>query len=230
MKEENKLALIVAYYLSKFDQTAYKNLGYKTQSEAHKTISNILGVNINTLKNMRDEFDPYHSNRRKGWHQREILGSRKDVMQKFQNYGEIELREKVQDILRSKALSKFIFSDQEKKEIPESEKTAIEGELIERKVLSYKRNATSAATCKKRDSYTCQSCNFWHENEVVECHHLKPLSMVKETIIKIDNLITLCPTCHRLAHRLLKKDPAKYTDKTTLLLALKALKRSRALN
>jgi len=43
MKESHTLALIVAYYLSKYDKEAYKNLGFSTSSDAHKQIGRALG-------------------------------------------------------------------------------------------------------------------------------------------------------------------------------------------
>lgn len=92
MREENKLALIVGYYLSKYDHIAYQNLGYGTQISTHETIGAHLNVKPNTIKNMRDEFDTIHDNGRVGWHQRELSVSRKDVVEKYSHLGEPELR------------------------------------------------------------------------------------------------------------------------------------------
>ena len=222
MKEENKLALIVGYYLSRFDEAAYTNLGYETQHLAHHGIGEKLGVKPATIKNMRDEFDPFHENSRKGWHKRAPIKSRTELISQFKDYSEEELRKRVQEILNPNLSSRAVFSEIEHEEIPSNERALIEGEIIERKVLAYKRNSASAEACKKRDKYTCQSCGFWHKDEIVECHHLKPLSMIKESIVKLDNLVTLCPTCHRLAHSLLNEDIV-YTEKAALIIALKSL-------
>lgn len=99
MKENHSLALIVAYYLSKFDDDAYSNLGFTAKVTAHREIGRLLGVNSNSVKNMRDEFDPYHENTRVGWYQRPLRPSRTKVLESFQELSEVELREIVLEIL-----------------------------------------------------------------------------------------------------------------------------------
>jgi hypothetical protein len=64
--QSNKLAIIVCFYLSKYDKKAKQTLGYSTDHEAFLDISIKLGVKKNYLKFRRDEFDPIHP-WRKGW-------------------------------------------------------------------------------------------------------------------------------------------------------------------
>ena len=64
--KSNQLAIIVAFYLSKFDKVAKKRLGLSTDAEAFREISRILEVEKNYVKFRRDEFDPIHP-WRKGW-------------------------------------------------------------------------------------------------------------------------------------------------------------------
>jgi len=104
MKYENELALIIAYYLSKFDETAYRNLGFGNKTETHKEIGRILNVKSSTIQNMRDEFDPIHDNPRAGWYQKQLSRSRIKVVNSFDNLDENELREVVLEILRNKTL------------------------------------------------------------------------------------------------------------------------------
>jgi hypothetical protein len=99
MKENHSLALITAYYLSKYDRTAYENLGFKYSTTAHKEIGKLLGVKPNSIKNMRDEFDPLHDNPRVGWYQRPLRPSRAKVVESFQGMTEEELRDVVLEIL-----------------------------------------------------------------------------------------------------------------------------------
>lgn len=80
---------------------------------------------------------------------------------------------------------------------------AIEGHLKDRKFLSGSRNQALALQCRARDGYKCQVCGFklkLNGRYVVECHHTNPIGggQVRET--KLDDLISLCPTCHRIAH------------------------------
>lgn len=99
MKESHSLALIVAYYLSKFDTIAYERLGFPSSTDTHAEIGRLLGVNPNSVKNMRDEFDPLHDNPRAGWHQRPLRPSRAKVVESFQDLSEEELRDVVLEIL-----------------------------------------------------------------------------------------------------------------------------------
>jgi 5-methylcytosine-specific restriction protein A len=224
MKKQNKLALIVGYYISKFDKTAYKNLAIGGSTETHKVIGNILDVKASTLKNMRDAFDSVHDNPRKGWHQRPLPPSREKVLQKYNQYSENEMLDVITAILYPANKKINVFDDVDNEEINTKQKEAIEGELLERKILSYKRNKKSADECKKRDGFACRACAFRYEDRIVECHHLEPLHMTKETVINIDNLITLCPTCHRLAHNLLRIDYDQYIIKSLLIAALKKIR------
>ncbi|MBK6792816.1 MAG: DUF3883 domain-containing protein [Anaerolineales bacterium] len=99
MKHNHILALIIGYYLSKYDDLAYKNLGYVSGNETHKEIGKILGVKPASVKNMRDEFDPIHDNQRVGWYQRPLRSSRAKVVESFQDLEEEELRDIVFEIL-----------------------------------------------------------------------------------------------------------------------------------
>lgn len=47
-----------------------------------------------------------------------------------------------------------------------------------------------------RDNYTCQVCGF-REPEIMEVDHIKPKSKFPELKYELNNLITLCPNCHR---------------------------------
>ncbi|MBL4787618.1 MAG: HNH endonuclease [Kordiimonadaceae bacterium] len=67
----------------------------------------------------------------------------------------------------------------------------------------------------------CQSCGFWYQDQIVECHHLVPLHIRRVSVVSVETLITLCPTCHRIAHSLLRQDLDKRSNQTTLLAALK---------
>ena len=60
------------------------------------------------------------------------------------------------------------------------------------------------------------------QEKIVECHHLKPLSDDCDTYNSVNELITLCPNCHSLAHILLNLDD-KFQKVEYLLSGLKQL-------
>lgn len=85
---------------------------------------------------------------------------------------------------------------------PESDK-AHEGYEVDRKILASVRNAAIAAKRRKLDKYTCQACGFkleLHGKFVIDVHHLQPIKTTGETTTTLDKLVSLCPTCHRIAH------------------------------
>jgi hypothetical protein len=98
MENNHKLGLYVSYYLSRFDEEAYINLGYGNQRETHNKIGELLSVNPYTVKNWRDEFDPLFGHRA-GWYQRPMSPSRVRVVQALENLDEPQIREIVKDII-----------------------------------------------------------------------------------------------------------------------------------
>jgi hypothetical protein len=100
MENKNKLCLYVSYYLSRFNMVGYNNLGFAHMNEAHAEIGRLLDVNPNTVKNMRDEFDPLH-NFRVGWYQKPLTASRTHVVEAMQSLDEFQIRTIALKILRN---------------------------------------------------------------------------------------------------------------------------------
>lgn len=62
----NILAIIVAFYLSKYNEEGLKNLGFTSFNEAFEKTAQLLEVKRNYIKLRRDEFDPVFP-WRQGW-------------------------------------------------------------------------------------------------------------------------------------------------------------------
>ena len=101
-RTKKQAGLIVSYYLSRCNMKAVKNLGYKNFTEAFQKIGDILNENPNNIKNMRDEFDPYFDNGRRGWYQRELRASRQEVFNEMANYTDEQVGNLVKEILHMK--------------------------------------------------------------------------------------------------------------------------------
>lgn len=99
MKPENELAMIVAFYLSKYGEIGLSRLGFQSYRQAFNDIAGLLGVKPNSIKNWRDEFDPYYDNNRKGWYQRQLRPSRRQVMLAFDELSESALYAIIKDII-----------------------------------------------------------------------------------------------------------------------------------
>jgi len=85
-----------------------------------------------------------------------------------------------------------------------SDKQVEEGYRGDRQVQFIKRNKKIILDAKKRDGFRCQACGFHLEVEgkaLIDCHHRFPLSHSPGArITRLDDLVCLCPTCHRIAH------------------------------
>lgn len=86
--------------------------------------------------------------------------------------------------------------------------TASEGKAF---VAEQQRRRRSSALTQQRlvkDNYCCQHCGIkpdlaplGADANVAEFHHIYPLKDSNDAVnTQIDDLITLCPTCHRIAH------------------------------
>ncbi|MDR3754972.1 MAG: DUF3883 domain-containing protein [Terracidiphilus sp.] len=76
--------ILTGIYLSKFGRLGLKRLGFRTFAEAYNVVGYALGSRPSSIKNYRDEFDPFFPNARMGWHKREIRGYCKKVLDEYQ--------------------------------------------------------------------------------------------------------------------------------------------------
>jgi hypothetical protein len=65
-------AILTGLFLSKFDMIGVEFLGFSTFTEAWNAIGFALSTKPASIKNYRDEFDPYFPNPRQGWHKRKM--------------------------------------------------------------------------------------------------------------------------------------------------------------
>lgn len=100
-KDKKQIGLIMSYYLSRCDIRSIKALGYTGWNDTFKGLGDILNINPHSIKNMRDEFDPYFDNPRVGWYQRELIVSRKEVLETLSGWSDIELEILVKKLLKS---------------------------------------------------------------------------------------------------------------------------------
>lgn len=94
-------SLTIAYYLSRCNTRAVKNLGYSTFREAFDDLSILLQEKPATIKNKRDEFDPYFDNGRAGWYQRPMSPSRRRIFEKYKDISDEDLEEIVFNYIKT---------------------------------------------------------------------------------------------------------------------------------
>lgn len=117
--------------------------------------------------------------------------------------------------------SSAVFDVRNEEDADDLEDGAEEGDKDEVKGFRIRRNPKLVKAVKIRDKHTCLVCDFHFQDQIVHVHHLDPLSEYKyPKKTKKDDLITLCPTCHYLAHYWLRKSD-RFKDRNVLIAKLK---------
>ncbi|HRK20391.1 MAG TPA: DUF3883 domain-containing protein [Fimbriimonadaceae bacterium] len=103
-------SLILGYAMSRLDRGYLVAVGARTWDQAYDMAASKLGTPRNSFKLLRDEFDVYFPNERKGWRNREMHPSRIRLISEFEGVSEPALIELVQRILaRDKAAAEPVL-------------------------------------------------------------------------------------------------------------------------
>ena len=73
-------AILVGLFLSRFDKEALNGFNFKGFNEAYNVLGYALDIRPNSIKNYRNEFDPYFPNSRKDRHKRDIRDYCKEII------------------------------------------------------------------------------------------------------------------------------------------------------
>lgn len=92
-------ALVVAYAMSRLDTELLAQLGFDNWKSAFAGTSTILAVPHNSMKLLRDEFDVFFDNGRRGWVNRPPHPSRVAILREFENISDEALIEVVRRTL-----------------------------------------------------------------------------------------------------------------------------------
>ena len=84
-------ALVVGYAMSRLDKRFLEAFELGSWNAAFRLAGDQLGIPASSVKNLRDEFDPFHDNMRRGWHKRPLRANRHRVLE-FTRELEILLR------------------------------------------------------------------------------------------------------------------------------------------
>ena len=75
--------VLVGLYLAKFDREGLERLGFDGFVEAFNAFGYALNARPASLKNYRDELDPFFPNARQGWHKRALRPYSKTILDRF---------------------------------------------------------------------------------------------------------------------------------------------------
>jgi hypothetical protein len=77
--------IVCGLFLSKFDRMGLEYLGFESFSEAFNAIGYGLQARPASIKNYRDELDPFFPNERKGWHKRPLRTHCRKILDEYKD-------------------------------------------------------------------------------------------------------------------------------------------------
>lgn len=77
--------MICGLFLSKFDKDGLAYLGFSSFVEAFNAMGYALSARPASIKNYRDEFDPFFGNSRRGWHKRPLREHCRLILARFEH-------------------------------------------------------------------------------------------------------------------------------------------------
>ncbi|MBO5373538.1 MAG: HNH endonuclease [Lachnospiraceae bacterium] len=214
----NQKKSLVAFYISKYNDAAYRELGYNgTKNKALEDLSiRITGPDVEPnayIRQRRDEFDVFFDNGRVGYCKRKPKSAVTEMYEKWNIMSFEEITELVKAILDGKMEEEQVLNlkniDEKISEhdieayLNFSDDTAALNTTV-KTVVERTYSKTKVDMLKRLYAYKCQICegNIGEEYEtnIAEVHHIKYFS--KSIDNSSDNLLILCPNHHRLIHAL----------------------------
>lgn len=154
-------AVLTGLFLSKFGAEGMELMGLDHFTAAFNVLGYGLGVNPNSLKNYRDEFDPLFPNTRKGWHMRTMREHCKRI---YDEFSALDLR------AFSELIRGFLFQDHGIREIldqageKDSSETAakrlITGKAAEEYFKRTYQKEPAFKNCALAEDATAMGCGF----------------------------------------------------------------------
>lgn len=212
----NQKKSLVAFYISKFNDDAFRELGYSGPvSKAMDDLSVRItgpGVEPNAyLRRRRDEFDVFFDNGRAGQHNRKPTATVTELYEQWDVMEFKEITEIVKSVLDgTMEETQVINLDVDGEKVSEydveqylnfDDNTAALNKTVKSVIeRTYSKKKVNMLKCLY--AYRCQICgqNVGEEHgvNIAEAHHIKYFS--KSVDNSSDNLLILCPNHHSLIH------------------------------
>jgi len=85
-------SILCGLYLSKFSEEGLKVLGFSSYTEAFNVLGFAVGAKPASIKNYRDELDPFFPNTRVGWHDRPLREHCRLIYEQYKDWDLASLR------------------------------------------------------------------------------------------------------------------------------------------
>lgn len=113
-------AILMGLYLSKFDTAALSELGFDGFMQAYNTLGYAIGAKSYSIRNYRDEFDPYFPNQRQGWRNRKLREYCKEFLDRYSPLDFTSFTDLIKSFLIQNYDIEKIVRKTEKKDISDS--------------------------------------------------------------------------------------------------------------
>lgn len=218
MEATSKTLSIIAYYLSEYDMDAVHALGYRTRSEAMKSISVAAGRDNNYLKLRRDEFDalPESSSSRNGWRNRPPMREVAEMGAHLRAFSFDELTDIVKSLIAgfnssgtaaqpiTHSVKADIISEEELEQIINFSDPDATIEVVTKSSSRRVCNTSIVHKLKKLYKGQCQICGKkpieGFDVDICEAHHIEHYAETQNN--DAVNIIIVCPNHHRMLHKL----------------------------
>lgn len=232
METTSKTLSIIAYYLSEYDMDAVHALGYRTRSEAIKSISVAAGRDNNYLKLRRDEFDalPESSSSRNGWSNRPPSKEVAEMGAHLRAFSFDELTDIVKSLIAefcatstttanpiTRSVKTDTISEEELEQIINFSDPDATIEVVTKSSARRVCNTAIVHKLKKLYKGQCQICGKkpieGFNVDICEAHHIQHYAETQNN--DANNIIIVCPNHHRMLHKL---NPVFERDKSRFVL------------
>jgi hypothetical protein len=186
-------AILMGLYLSKFDTTALQELGFNGFMQAYNVLGYTIGAKPYSIRNYRDEFDPYFSNGRQGWRNRKLRDYCKEYLDKYSPLEFVPFTELIKSFLIQNYDVEEIIETIERKDHSESiARRLITGKAAEEYFKAHYINIRQFAGYELKDT-TNLACGFdFKLSRGVDfyCVEVKGLNLNKGNIQMTENEYT----------------------------------------
>ncbi len=225
--DDNTDILLMALYLLKFDLNGVLKLKYSNRNETFIKISEIFGINSNTLRMHRDEFDVLTESSRKGWRNREPRKEVKDIYSRYCKLDISQFTDIINNVLQRAKLQRIKIRDEllnEKVYIEDTNSVLYNvtkskhfcqspkpvGKKLKINNYTYHRDEAIAVIALCKANYCCE-IDSSHKGFIrktngknyTEPRHLISISYQDEFENSLDvenNIVSLCSNCHNKLH------------------------------